>query len=229
MSHLRAPDLAPEFDPDWVAFTGLERMTNHWNRAAWWPGRQAYYWYLTFSSNVDLRSLSEHCQSALKAPHFDFVPIGDLHMTIDRIGFDDAIRPDELNAVAVAATHECQRLAPFDMLIGPLAGSAGAISFSAAPLEPILEVREALQAATAKVRKRSEFAKDNFRPHVGIAYCNTEVPTSSVVPKVRPLRELPPARAHVGGASLVLLTRGVQSYRWSTLTDVRFSETKNLV
>lgn len=152
------------------------------------------------------------------------MPIDDLHMTIDRIGFDDEMRPDELDAVAEAATRECERLAPFEMLIGPLAGSAGAISFSAAPLERILEVRKALRAATAKVRKRTEFAKDTFRPHVGIAYCNTEVPTSSIVPKVRPLRELKPARAHVGGASLVLLTRGVQSYRWSTLTDVRFSE-----
>ena len=215
-------------DSDWKAFTSLSHMKNHWDRPPWWPGRQAYYWYLTFSANSDLRSLGEHCQSAIGAPYLDLVPLDDLHMTICRVGFDDELGPDELNAVVAAASHECQRISPFEMLIGPLAGSAGAISFSAAPLEPILKLREALRSATAVGRDRNAIAKERFRPHVGIAYCNSVVPMSDIVRKIQPLRDLPRVQAHIGSASLVLLTRGEQSYHWSTVTDVSFGPSSNL-
>jgi 2'-5' RNA ligase len=197
-------------------------MKNHWDRPPWWPGRQGYYWYLTFSSNSALRSLSKDCQSAIGAPYFDLVPLDDLHMTICRVGFADELGPDELNAVIAATSRECKRISPFEILIGPLAGSAGAISFSVAPLEPILKVREVLQSATAMALDQNVTAKSRFRPHVGIAYCNSVVPMSDIVPRIQPLRDLPRVRARVEGASLVLLTREEQSYRWSTVTEVLF-------
>ena len=223
MSHPRSPDSIPELDRDWNTFIGLDQMTNHWSRASWWPGRRAFYWYLTFDCNSELRSLTEHCQSAIEAPHFDLVPPNDLHMTIARIGFEDELGEDELDAVATAARRVGQRISSFDILIGPLAGSSGAISFSVAPLEPIQRVREVLLATSAEGRKNSKFKNDYFRPHVGIAYCNTTIPTSRIIPKIQPLRELPPVRAHVAGANLVLLTRGEQSYRWSTIGGCAFS------
>ena len=193
MSHPRSPDSIPELDRDWNAFISLDQMTNHWSRASWWPGRRAFYWYLTFDCNSELRSLTEQCQSAIEAPHFDLVPPGDLHMTIARIGFEDELREDELDAVVTAASRAGQRISSFDMLIGPLAGSSGAISFSVAPLEPIQRVREVLLATSAEGRKNSKSTNNYFRPHVGIAYCNTTIPTSRIVPKIQPLRELPPS------------------------------------
>jgi hypothetical protein len=228
VNHFLESDSVLDVDSDWKAFKSLTHMKNHWDRPPWWPGRQAYYWYLTFSSNSELRSLSEHCQRVIEAPYLDLVPLDDLHMTICRVGFEDELGPDELDAVVATASEKFQSMSPFEILIGPLAGSAGAISFSVAPLEPVQKVREALQSATAVGRDQNATAKNSFRPHVGIAYCNSIVPISEIAPKIQPLRDLPRVQARIQSASLVLLTRGEQSYRWSPATDVSLRASSNL-
>lgn len=206
-------------DPDWAAFSGLNHMKNHWDRAGWHPGRTAYYWYLTFPDEHVIHSLAAECQEVISGPHFDLVPTSELHMTLERVEFADDIPHSDLIAVQRLADESFDDFAPFDMTIGPLAGSAGAISFSASPWARIAELRQRLVTAT----RAAGYALDvpnSFRPHVGIAYCNQVVAAQPIVEQVASLRALPRATVHVHDVALVELTRNQRSYSWNVIHRV---------
>ncbi len=191
-------------------------MKNHWDRAGWWPGRSGYYWYLTFNFDSELQSAATWCQERLSAPYFDLVPASDLHMTLDRVAFEEEIDEERLAAVERAGTAACRALEPFSVNVGPLAGSAGAISFSVSPRAPLAALRQALDDATTRAFPQRGLPENpDFRPHVGIAYCNAEIPASPIIETVRLLRELPPVTIQIAAASLVVLTRDEQAYRWT--------------
>lgn len=70
-----------------------DRLHNHWDRAN--RGR-AYYWYMTFESAPAMHALAEQCRDVLRFPYYDFTPPRDLHMTLDRIGFERDLSVDQL-------------------------------------------------------------------------------------------------------------------------------------
>lgn len=55
-----------------------------------------------------------------------------------------------------------------------------------------------------------------FRPHVGIAYCNRDVPAQPILRRVAGLRDLPPVEVPVMDLGLVRLYRDGPTYRWDT-------------
>jgi 2'-5' RNA ligase len=212
---VQALDDDPGYSPDqdWATFSGLSLMTNHWHREGWWPGRSGYYWYLTFGSSPEVCAMASQCQAAIRAPYFDLVSIPDLHMTLERVAFEDEISEVQLKAVEIAGSAACRTLEPFN--VGPLAGSAGAISFSASPRTPLATLRRLLDDATTQAfPARGQPENPQFRPHIGIAYCNESVPTGPVIETVRRLRRIPPAAVTISAASLVVLTRDQRAYRW---------------
>lgn len=208
-------------DPDWAAFAALERMTNHWDRPGWRPGRTAYYWYLSFRDQDDVRALAAQCQAAVDAPHFDLVPDTDLHMTVQRVAF-----ADEMDADALRRTEENTReaLRGFGMLrlqIGPLAGSGGALSFSASPRNRLNELRSQLLTTAHSVGFAPDTTDaDPFRPHVGIGYCNRTVNAAPIIEQVRVLRSLPPVDVRISKLTLVELTRHERAYSWDVVSEV---------
>ena len=213
--------IARETDADWIAFSSLKRMRSHWDRAGWWPGRRAYYWYLTFSEESEFHEIAAQCQTELEAPYLDCVPLTDLHMTLERVAFDDEISKTELDRIASVADEGCRALSPFRLHIGPLAGSSGAISFSASPHAIIAELRNTLTtAAKAIPGKASPSDGTHFRPHVGIAYCNTDVAAEPIINAVRSIRRMPIVEVDVQTVALVALTRGQNSYRWIELCTI---------
>jgi len=192
-------------------------MVNHWDRADWRPGRTGYYWYLTFDDDASaLRTMAAACQRALHAHSaFDLVPLGDLHMTLGRVGFEDELSEDVLAEAEQRAEAATAPLEPFTMQVGPLAGSAGAISFSAAPYDRLNELRVTLDSATSAALGTAT-NNGSFRPHVGIAYCNSSLPLAPIIETVRSLRFLSPVPYRVARVSLVRLTRLDRAYRWTT-------------
>jgi 2'-5' RNA ligase len=208
-------EIARDTDADWIAFSSLDRMKSHWDRPGWWPGRRAYYWYLTFSEESELHAIAAQCQAELEAPYLDRVPITDLHMTIERVAFDDEISETKLDQIASAADEACRTFSPFTLYIGPLAGSSGAISFSASPHATIAHLRNTLVTATKTVLgEASRPDSAHFRPHVGIAYCNKDVAMEPIISTITPFRRIPIIEVNVRRAALVALTRGQNSYRW---------------
>ncbi len=202
-------------EADWIAFSSLERIKSHWDRPGWWPGRRAYYWYLTFAEEPELHAIAAQCQAELEAPYLDRVPLTDLHMTIERVAFDEEINETELDQIASVAEEACRALSPFTLYVGPLAGSSGAISFSASPYETIARLRNTLVTATKTVLGEvSSPDGAHFRPHVGIAYCNDDVAAGPIINTVRSIRRMPIIEVDVGAVALVALKREQNSYRW---------------
>ena len=208
--------IARDTEGDWIAFSSLDRMKSHWDRPGWWPGRRAYYWYLTFASEPKLHEIAAQCQAELESPHFDLVALTDLHMTIERIAFEDEIDMSILERVASAAREACRALPQLPLHIGPLAGSSGAISFSASPHAVIGQLRDTLVAATKTILGEANAPHNaRFRPHVGIAYCNRDVAAGPIIDTIRRIRRrMPIIDANVHAASLVALTREQNAYRW---------------
>jgi 2'-5' RNA ligase superfamily protein len=206
--------LTPQSE-DWLRFRRLRSLTNHWQRPGWTLGRQAYYWYLTFNS-VQLRDMADRCLDRLRLPYLDPVPLDGLHLTLPRVGWADHLPSDAVDSVTEAALRRCSRLDPFTLSVGPLAGSAGAVRFSVDPWDPILALRQQLQNA-ARAALGSACNEDDYRPHIGIAYCNSPVSPGPLIEAVVPLRSLPPVDVSVNHVDLVLLRREGRAYTWDTI------------
>ncbi len=208
-----------ENDPvhdDWERFRALSSMTDHWDRPGWRPGRRSFHWFLTFDSAA-LRDVTGTCQEPLRAfDCLDLVPAASLHLTVRRLAFTDEIDPSTVAAVAGRVAERCRPLTAFRMRVGPLAGSSGAVRFTVTPWERLIKLRDAVDQATTACGLPT--VEQRFRPHVGIAYCNRDLPAQPIIRRVATLRGLPPVEVTVADLRLVRLHRDGRTYRWDTET-----------
>ncbi len=220
-------ELPPE-DQDWHRFRQLSQLGNHWQRPGWTDHRRSYHWLLSFEHASDIHELTAQCQEPFRdLPQFNLVPLESLHLTLARLASTDELSAVSLEAAAAAVSQRCRGLAPFRLRIGWLAGSAGAIRFTALPVEPVVKVHEIVlaQAAPADVRKNaSACSADPFWPHVSIVYSNTAQPAAPIATKIEALRSLPPAEVLIASLALVELRRDGRVYRWKELARVGLSE-----
>lgn len=208
-------------DPDWTAFAALDRMTNHWDRPGWRPGRAAYYWYVSFRDQPEVQALAERCQAVFNAPYFDLIARTDLHMTVQRVAFTDEFDESGLLRVEETTRRALNTFGQLQFAVGPLAGSRGALSFSTAPHDRLLELRSQLFSATNSAGIALDASPaDTFRPHVGIGYCNRTVDASPIIEQVQKLRALPPVNVCISKLTLVELTRHERSYTWDIVATV---------
>lgn len=201
-------------------FRNLRWLRNHWSRPI---GPCAYYWYLTFEDSPELHALSRECQERIAFPYYDLTPPGDLHLTLDRIAFEDDITPDRLGAIEAAAIRACREIPPFDITIGSLGGTRGAIGFTVSPAQPLRDLRDTFRAAALSAYPGAPIGHSGFHPHVTIAYANSDgVPAAEVVATVEKLNAV--ARADVTVAIdkgvLVLLERRQRSYIWQPVSRI---------
>ncbi len=114
---------------------------------------------------------------------------------------------------------------PFTLMIGPLAGSSGAVRLSVQPWEPVVTIRANILDATAAALGPSGVVTKphGFRPHIGIAYCNSSANAQPIVSAVEELRHLSPARAGVSAVALVELRREGRAYLWDTVARLPLS------
>lgn len=214
------PALAPE-QRDWHRFRQLTQLTNHWQRPGWTGDRRSYHWLLTFDNEPELAALARQCQTSLSdLPVLDLVPSDTFHLTLQRVGFTDEVNRTRLQVLADTTARRCTDLASFTLRIGWLAGSQGAIRFTALPVETVVHVRQAaLEALTDVCGSTTDQSMESaaFWPHVSIAYCNTPTPARPVIERVISLRSLTPVEVHVQALDLVELRRDGRTYRWNTL------------
>jgi 2'-5' RNA ligase len=209
-----------ENDPvhdDWERFRVLPAMTNHWDRPGWTLGRRSYHWFLTFDSAA-LRDLATICQRQLREfDCLDPVPGDTLHLTLRRLAFTDEIDRTDVHRIATRVADQC-RIRQFTLRVGPLAGSSGAIRLTVTPWEPLLELRELVNDVTSSHGLPA--AGRRFRPHVGIAYCNSDAAAKRIIERVAGLRDLPPVEVPVIDLRLVRLYRDCRSYQWDLVRTI---------
>lgn len=219
-------DELPLQDQDWHRFRELSQLGNHWERPGWAPGRRSYHWLLTFKHSPDLHALARQCQAPFRdLPQFDLVPLDTLHLTLHRLAFTDELPPSRLPAVVAAVRQRCRDLAALRLLIGWLAGSTGAIRFTALPVEPVVEVHDIVLTQSAHVHQTVPArVAEGFWPHVSIAYSNSTQPAAPITATIEALRSLPPAEVLVTSLVLVELRREGRAYRWEVLERVGIGE-----
>jgi GNAT superfamily N-acetyltransferase/2'-5' RNA ligase len=176
---------------------------------------------LTFEDSSDLQLLAGQCQAAISFPYYDLTPPSELHLTLSRIAAQDDITSDQLHAVEAAAKRACDGISPFDIRIGFLAGTSGAVGFSVAPGEPIGHLRDVLHEATRSAYPNAATASPAFHPHVTIAYCNSDdVPAAPAIAAVERLNSLPCVEVTVKKGALVLLERRPRAYMRQAISRI---------
>lgn len=205
---------------DWEAFAELEHLRDHWSVKQWAPGRTGYYWYLAFD-DPDLVDFSAKCQNSLGIAGIDSVPSDGLHLTISSVGDTTAITDEQIEALVSVARERLSEVKPFDLTIGPLSGSRSAIRFSVAPWDPLLDLHRVLSACS-NVSSPDHAPRDvsgssaRFRPHLGIAYNNTDRAAAEVIAAVAAQRRPERVSVRVDTVELVVLRREGRCYRWDT-------------
>jgi 2'-5' RNA ligase len=223
----RVPSVEHEHahEEDWHRFQQLTQLTNHWQRPGWTDGRTSYHWLLTLNDESELRALAQQCQANLRdLPMLDQVPLDTLHLTLQRVGFADEVDSTQLQQVIDMARQSCADLAPFVLHIGWLAGSEGAIRFTALPVEPVVNLRHAVRETLTYVAcptTDQTIESAAFWPHVSIAYCNVSTPAKPIVERVAPLRVLASAKVNVCTVDLVELRRNNRVYRWEVIARAK--------
>lgn len=216
-------ELSPE-EEDWHRFRQLRQLGSHWERPGWAEGRRSYHWFLTFEHASDLQGLATRAQEPfVDLSRFDLVPLDALHLTIQRVAFTDELPLSRLPAVAATVRQRCQDVAPFRLRVGWLAGSAGAIRFTALPIAPVVAVRAMLTIQTTTTDARGDTSSctpETFWPHISIAYSNTAQPAAPIATHIEILRRLPPAEVLATNIALVELRREGRAYRWEVLERV---------
>jgi 2'-5' RNA ligase len=199
-------------------FRSISRLRNHWSRPV---GPRSYYWYLTFEDSAALHSLARKCQDAIAFPYYDLTPLRSLHLSLDRIAFEGDISQDQLDAIEGASICACMEVAPFDVSIGSLGGTRGAIGFTVSPVQPIQELRDKFRAATLAAYPDAPISRSEFRPHVTIAYANSDgVPAAQAVAAVEKVRSARRADVTIKNVVLVLLERRERSYTWQEISHI---------
>jgi 2'-5' RNA ligase len=202
-------------------FRSIQRLHNHWARPV---GPRSYYWYLTFENYPELHSLAEECQREISFPYYDLTPSRELHLTLDRIAFEGDIEPNRLADIEASAVRACAEMPPFEITIGSLGGTRGAIGFSAYPVDPIRELRDTLRAATLSFYPSAPVRDSEFHPHVAIAYANADnIPAAEVIAAVEKLNPAACVSVTVTHGTLVLLERRPRSYAWQAFSRIPLS------
>ncbi|WP_410876390.1 2'-5' RNA ligase family protein [Nocardia sp. A7] len=203
---------------DWSAFSEIDVLRDHWTVKQWAPGRTGYYWYLTFD-DADLIEFAAECQQALAIGGFDPVPLDALHITMMGIGSTGAVTEGQIDGLISIAREHLSDVKPFDLTVGPLSGSSGAIRFSVAPWDPLFDLHQLLSTCTGEALRSVASASSaaRFRPHLGIAYNNIDRTAIEVIDAVAKLRRAERVNVRVNQVELVVLRREDHTYRWDTL------------
>ncbi|NEA55333.1 2'-5' RNA ligase family protein [Streptomyces sp. SID13666] len=201
-------------DHEWRAFSALSEMNDHWDRPGWSASTRRYYWFLTTEHSPEIAQLAVQCQQPLPRHTFDRVPSDGLHVTIARIGDARQVDKQTLQDLADAARLRCHDVPSFTLQAIPIAGSRGAVRMSLAPWEPLLALHEAVDTACTDIGVHEGRSPQDFRPHLGVAYCNRTMDAERVRERIQPLRALPPQVLDVREVHLVELRRENRAYRW---------------
>ncbi|WP_027644660.1 2'-5' RNA ligase family protein [Salinispora oceanensis] len=217
------PDENEYIRSDWHRYRQLDRLVNHWERPGWEAGRRSYHWIVRFDERPAVQRLAERCQARLgNLETLDLVPVGSLHLTVQRVSFTDEITSSQALAVAAAASERCASIRPFAATVGPLTGSANSVFLNVGPHRPFHLLRQAVVAATAHVRG-AEAVPDHpttFDPHVSVAYNRRPTVAKPVIEQVATARSLPPVAVQVETVSLVELRRDGHTYLWRQIAAV---------
>ncbi|WP_129768976.1 2'-5' RNA ligase family protein [Streptomyces sp. L-9-10] len=201
--------------------TRPEHLRNHWWwRPGWATGRRFYTWHLVFDGQTDVHRFAGQYRSALAGVDgLDLIPDRWLHLTMQGIGFVDEIDQADVDAVVEAARVRLAAVPAFDITLSAPTVDPEAILFPVRPEEPPRAVRDAIRAAIGDVLAEVPETPEGFRPHVSVAYSNSDGPAAAILETLG-AASVPPVNARIGSAELIVLHRDNRLYEWQPYATV---------
>jgi hypothetical protein len=200
-------------------FQNIRWLRNHWARPI---GPRGYYWFLTFEKSSDLHSLTKECQAPIDFPYYDLAPLESLHLTIDRIAYDEESIRNKIGSIEASAINSCRDMPAFDITIDHLSGVHGAIAFDVSPAERVGNLRNTLRSATLSIYPDAPVKVSESNPHITIAYANSDgisaMDAATAVDRMNAaIRRLD---VTVTEAVMVLLEQHQRSYSWQVISRI---------
>lgn len=195
----------------------VEQLRDHWEwRPDWAVERPCLMWYLTFEQHPGLVELTERMHARLAGtPTVDLVPASWLHLTLEEVGFVDAVPPEQVDAVLASARSALEGWRPSPLTLGPVTAMADAVVLQAAADADLDELHRRLRAGTtAALGREPAHDPEGFWAHVSVAYSNGTCDAPAVL---APLGEVAAERVVVEAARLTLasVTRRDRHYQWT--------------
>jgi len=118
--------------------------------------------------------------------------------------------------------QEISSVPALPLKVGPLTGSAGAVRLSVDPWHDLQHLRSRLQTAVRHpdISTAERASAASFRPHIGISYCNAQVPAAPLQRLLSGLRSEASVPTLIQQVDLVLLRREGRTYRWDTIDTI---------
>jgi 2'-5' RNA ligase len=201
--------------------TRSEYMRDHWWwRPGWNVGRRFYTWHLTFGGQEDVHRFAERYRAVLPGDgRLDPIPDQWLHLTMQGIGFIDEVDRADVDAIVDAARVRLAAVPAFDIALSAPVLDPEAVLVPVHPGEPVRAVRDAIRTAIGDVLPEVPEKADGFRPHVSVAYSNSDGPADSIGQALE-AANVPTAAAHIDSAELIVLHRDNQMYEWEPYASV---------
>lgn len=203
----------------------LPLLRNHWwPRPGWHPGRVMLTWHLTFEHAKDLRHLVSAYQHELeRLPGLNLVPLEWLHLTIQGVGYTDELSDEQLRTVTSAVRAEIAKLTAFNITFGRPVVFGEAIAIRPQPIDRLQQLWTAIRCGIANAMGATAIPTSpeqthGFRPHISIAYSNTDT-DAELYTKALDTIQPAPALATVTQVSLIRQERRLAPewiYRWTT-------------
>lgn len=195
-----------------------------WWRPGWSVGKSFYTWHITFPPASPVRELSDVFAQTLSAvPTMEPVSSEGLHITVQGIGFTDAVPRSDVDRIVDATRRNLAELPRFTITIGPPIVDAETIQLPIADPDPLRAVRDLLRTAIAEVWGAPNVPEQGagFRPHLTVSYSTGIAPIEELRAKLEAER--------LGGytitdvvseVSLIELNRDHGRYEWREVTSV---------
>ncbi|WP_225850643.1 2'-5' RNA ligase family protein [Streptomyces sp. HPF1205] len=198
-----------------------ERMSDHWWwRPGWSVGRRFYTWHLTFDGQSDVHRFADAYRRALApAGGLDLIPDRWLHLTMQGIGFIDEVPEDVVEEITKAAAQRLAALPAFGVTFHAPVIDPEAILVPVQPAEPVRALRSTIRGAMGDVLADVPEQAEGFLPHVSIGYSNSDGPTAPYAEAIASA-DVPPAKALITHADLIVIHRDNRMYEWTTLAQV---------
>jgi 2'-5' RNA ligase len=208
-----------------TAWPVATRLVDHWGwRPDWQVERPCLMWYLTFEDQPGLADLALRAHDSLRGlESVDLIPVPWLHLTLDEVGFVDAMTSQDVDRVveSVRAVLEDWHVAP--VLLGPITTMEDAVVLRAVSAADLDELCDRLRTATTAVLDRDvDHAPLPFWGHVSLAYTNQACDAASVM---APLTSLVDETLTVTVPRLTLasVTRRDRHYQWTVRASLPLS------
>jgi 2'-5' RNA ligase len=203
----------------------VAEVRNHWwPRQGWYPGRQVYTWHLVFEHGSELRRLVSSYHAALEnLPGLNLIPSRWLHLTIQGVGFADVLTDRQIDRVVEAVTVRVEAIPRFSLTFERAIVIGEAIVLPPAPVDPLNQLWRAIRsgindAMGAEAVPMAHEQSGEFRPHVSIAYVNTDGPAAPYRDALATV-DVKPISTPITDVALILQDRILAPdwvYRWTT-------------